>query len=90
MPAGVGPAWASHQQERRARSRRRGRRRSAQPEPDVRAQIVGESYKVLKRLDADEELLAIIGSWRDTLDDGEVLVLLRDYNAGRPTLHRPQ
>jgi hypothetical protein len=48
--------------------------------PDVRAQIVGEMYAALERL--DEELLATVGSWRDTLDDREVLSLLRDYNAG--------
>jgi hypothetical protein len=44
-------------------------------------QIVAEIY---------EELLSIVGSWRDTLDDHEVLSLLRDYNSGRPTLHRAQ
>ena len=57
---------------------------------DVRARIVGEIYTVLERLDADEELLAIVGSWRDALDDADVLTMLRDYNAGRPTLHRAQ
>jgi hypothetical protein len=35
-------------------------------------------------------LLAIVGSWRDTVSDADVLRLLRDYNAGRPTLRRPQ
>jgi hypothetical protein len=44
----------------------------------------------LERLDADPELLAIVGSWRDTLPDQDVLRMLRDYNAGRPTLHRAQ
>jgi hypothetical protein len=34
------------------------------------------------------DLLTIIGSWRDTLGDAEVLSMLREYNAGRPTLHR--
>ena len=42
----------------------------------------GELYAVLQRLDADVELLAIVGSWRDTLDDAEVLSMLRHYNAG--------
>jgi hypothetical protein len=37
-------------------------------------------YAALERL--DEELLATVGSWRDTLDDREVLSPLRDYNAG--------
>jgi hypothetical protein len=32
----------------------------------------------LKRLGADAGLLAIIGSWRDTLGDAEVLSLLQD------------
>jgi hypothetical protein len=44
----------------------------------------------VERLGADPERLSIIGSWRDTLDDTEVLRLLRDYNAGRPTLHSRQ
>ena len=65
-------------------------KKRAAARPKVKAQIVGEIQKVLKRLYVDEELLAIIGSWRDTLDDAEVLALLRDHNAGRPTLHRMQ
>jgi hypothetical protein len=32
----------------------------------------------------------IVGSWRDTLDDAEVLASLRDWNAGRAQLHQPQ
>jgi hypothetical protein len=58
--------------------------------PDLKAQIASEIYAALERLDADTELLAIVGSWRDTLDDAEVLSLLQDWNAGRPTLRRPQ
>jgi hypothetical protein len=34
-------------------------------------------YVALERLDVDEELLAIVGIWRDMLDDAEVLALLR-------------
>jgi hypothetical protein len=34
----------------------------------------------LERLGAEPELLSIVGSWRDTLDDTEVLALLRRYN----------
>jgi hypothetical protein len=56
--------------------------------PDITAQIVHELYAVLERLGAEAELLAVVGSWRDTLSDREVLALLREYNAGRPTLHR--
>jgi hypothetical protein len=29
---------------------------------------------------SDADLLAIIGSWRDTLADAEVLALLQEYN----------
>jgi hypothetical protein len=58
--------------------------------PDIKAQIAGEMYIALEQLGADEELLAIVGSWRDTLSDAQVLSMLREYNAGRPTLHRPQ
>jgi hypothetical protein len=56
--------------------------------PRIAALIAAEIYAALERLNADEELLAVIGSWRDTLDDTEVLRLLRDHNAGRPTLYR--
>jgi hypothetical protein len=58
--------------------------------PDIKAQLAGELYIALKRLNADEELLAIVGSWRDTLDDAETLSMLREYNATGRALHRPQ
>jgi hypothetical protein len=54
----------------------------------TKAQIADELYVALERLGADVKLLAIIGSWRDTLDDGQVLALLQEYNAGLPTLNR--
>ncbi len=57
--------------------------------PDLKGQIADEIlHTALERLDADEELMAIVGSWGDTLDDADVLTLLRNSNAGRPTLHR--
>jgi hypothetical protein len=59
-------------------------------EPHLTAQIAGEIHIALGRLGANEQLLAIVGSWRDTLDDAAVLRMLGEYNAGRPTLHRPQ
>jgi hypothetical protein len=58
--------------------------------PDLTPQIARELYAALERLGADAELLAIVGSWRDTLDDGEVLSMLREYNATGRALHRPQ
>jgi len=57
--------------------------------PDLKAQIADEICTALERLGADEELLSVIGSWRDTLDDAEVLTMLRDYNATGKALHRP-
>jgi hypothetical protein len=60
------------------------------PDADITAQIADEICTALERLGADEELLAIVGSWRDTLDDADVLRLLRDHNAGWPILHKRQ
>jgi hypothetical protein len=57
---------------------------------DLKAQTTGESYAALERFYADEKLLAIVGSRRDTLSDAYSLAMLREYNAGRPILHRPQ
>jgi hypothetical protein len=34
---------------------------------DIKAEIAGELYTALERLDADAELLAIVGSWRAAL-----------------------
>jgi hypothetical protein len=57
---------------------------------DLKAPIAHELSVALERLGADEELLAIVGSWRDTLNDAEVLSMLREYNATGRVLHRPQ
>jgi hypothetical protein len=40
-------------------------------------------YKKLETLGAGRELLAAVGSWGDTLDDEEVLVLLKEGNAAK-------
>jgi hypothetical protein len=57
---------------------------------DLQAQIAREFYTVLEPLGADPELLAVVGSWRDTLDDTDILVVLREYNRTGRVLHRPQ
>ena len=44
-------------------------------------QIRSEIYLAFEILGARRELLATIGSWGDTLDDGEVLTLLKKSNA---------
>jgi hypothetical protein len=51
---------------------------------NITAQIADEIHTALERLDADEELLAIVGSWRDTLPGADVLrMLVRTTPAGR-------
>jgi len=56
---------------------------------DLKAQIARQIYIALERLGADAELLAIVGSWRDTLGDAEVLSMLRDNNTTGKALHGP-
>jgi hypothetical protein len=56
----------------------------------TRNEMVRELCTVLKRLGADPDLLAVMGSCGDTLDDAKVVALLRDHNAGRPILHPRQ
>ena len=41
-----------------------------------------EIYRAFEALGADRKLLATVGSWGDTLDDDEVLELLREWNYG--------
>jgi hypothetical protein len=45
----------------------------------MQSRIARELYVAMERLGADPMLLSIIGSWGDTLDDEEVLALLRDW-----------
>jgi hypothetical protein len=58
--------------------------------PDLKADIAHELYVALDRLGASEELLAVVGSWRDTLSDEDTLVMLREFNATGRVLHLPQ
>jgi hypothetical protein len=60
------------------------------PADDLQAQIAREFYTVLERLGADSELLAVVGRWRDTLDDADILAMLQEYNRTGRVLHRPQ
>jgi hypothetical protein len=46
-----------------------------------RAVQVSELYQALERLGAPPDLLATAGSWGDGLEDGEVLALVRVWNA---------
>jgi len=49
--------------------------------PDLRHAIAIELYKACENLGAGPELLAVIGSYGDTLDDEDILFCLKDYNA---------
>jgi hypothetical protein len=56
---------------------------------DVEAQIAREIFTAFERLGADPEFLSIISDWRDTLDDEEVLWMLREYNSSGKVLRPP-
>lgn len=47
---------------------------------DITRKIIAQVYRVLSDLSAPPSLLAIIGSWGDTLDDDEILGLLSAYS----------
>jgi len=46
----------------------------------IEQQIRSEIYRAFERLGADRELLAVIGSWGDTLEDEDVLTFLKEWN----------
>jgi hypothetical protein len=48
-------------------------------DPTKRA-IVNELYFALSKLGASDELLAIVGSWGDTMDDARTLDNLRAFS----------
>jgi len=55
---------------------------SERAKPDLKPQIVEELHVALDLVDADE-LRDIIGNWRNTLSDEQVLGELKEYNARR-------
>jgi hypothetical protein len=56
---------------------------------DLTTQIARELYRTLQILRADGELLATVGSYGDTLDDDDVLRLLRSWNDRHVTTLAP-
>lgn len=55
---------------------------------EICTKIMSEIYRAVEILDASQhDLLAIIGSYGDTISDGEVLDLLQEWNIGRPVLN---
>ena len=55
----------------------------------IEGQIRSEIYRALELLGADRKLLAAVGSWGDTLDDGEVLELLTEWNEAEEKVRQP-
>ena len=55
----------------------------------IHSEIRSEIYRALEYLGADARLLATVGSWGDTLDDAEVLKLLKQWNDVRCPVHQP-
>jgi hypothetical protein len=43
-----------------------------------------DARRAVRALGADVDLRSIVDSWQDTLDDEQILELLRNWNAGRP------
>lgn len=52
--------------------------------------IIQQIYIALDNLQAPPALLAIIGSWGDTLDDDDILAELEGYNANGKSLLEKQ
>jgi hypothetical protein len=48
---------------------------------DITAKIARQIYKAFTRYTDDPEILCILGSYRDTLDDTDILGLLEHFNA---------
>jgi hypothetical protein len=56
---------------------------------DIKVQIARQFFVTLQRRGADK-LLSIIESYGDTLSNGEMLLMLQEYNATGKALHRRQ
>lgn len=54
--------------------------KSAPVDDPTKRAIANEIYFALSKLQAPDELLAILGSWGDTMDDGLTLDHLRSFN----------
>ena len=52
--------------------------------------IAHQIYIALERLGADLELLSVIGSWGDTLNEEQVLQYLIEWNDSGKVLHERQ
>lgn len=50
----------------------------------LKHELVSEIYKVVQNLGGQSDILSIIGSIGDTLDDDEILVYLKTWNRLNP------
>lgn len=50
-------------------------------EREITGQIITEIYKAVEKLGGMSDILSMIGSWRDTLPDADVLAGLKEWNA---------
>ena len=55
----------------------------------IDSQIRSEIYLALELLSANHELLGTVGSWGDTLDDEQVLELLKEWNQAEEKVRQP-
>jgi hypothetical protein len=62
--------------------------KSAPADDPTKRAIVDEIYFALSKLQAPNELLAIVGSWCDTMDDVRTLDHLRAFNRGDGTIFK--
>lgn len=60
------------------------------PRRSEKPSLASEIYRAFKNLDAPVDLLAIIGSFRDTLSDAEIAELLKEYNDTGNYMHGMQ
>ena len=54
--------------------------RAMQHLPDLYTDLARELYKAVEKHTDEPDILSIIGSWRDTLSDADILQMMRDYN----------
>ncbi|HKF02495.1 MAG TPA: hypothetical protein VKB49_09270 [Candidatus Sulfotelmatobacter sp.] len=55
----------------------------------IEQQISSEIYRAFELLGADRELLAVVGSWGDTLNDEEILTYLKEWNTEHARREEP-
>ena len=53
----------------------------------AKAKIAHELYEAVRKLEGDSDLLCILGSYGDTVDDDDVLERLRQWNSSHENAH---